>query len=140
MYEPGCGDARMLIAAVQAGAKRGVGIDIDPERVAEAKENVADAKLRDKIEIRLGDALKIKDLSEANVVMMYMGNEFDMQIRSQFWADLTVGTRIVSHRFKFGDWKPEKSLTIRGEDGDDYEIHLWTITEAEKAKVSSGKE
>lgn len=132
VYEPGCGDARMVVAAVKSGAKRGVGIDIDPERVTEAKKTVADANLQDKVEIRQGDALKIKDLENASVVMMYMGNEFNMQIRPILWSTLKPGSRVVSHRFLFGDWKPDQSLTVRGKDGDDYEIHLWTITDAEK--------
>lgn len=139
VFEPGCGDARMVVAAVKAGAKRGVGIDIDPERVAEAKETVAEAKLKDKVEIRLGDALKIPDLEKATVVMIYMGNEFDMLMRPKLWAALKPGARVVSHRFLFGDWKPDQSLTIRGEDGDDYEIHLWTITKDLKAKVETPK-
>lgn len=139
VYEPGCGDARMVVAAVKAGAKRGVGIDIDPERVAEAKETVAEAELKNKVEIRLGDALKIEDLEKATVVMIYMGNEFDAMMRPKLWTALKPGSRIVSHRFLFGDWKPDQSLTVRGKDGDDYEIHLWTITEDLKDKVSTPK-
>ena len=136
VFEPGCGDARILIAAVKAGAKKGVGIDLDQERVDESKENVKKAAgLADKIEIRKGDALDIKDLSDATVVMMYMGNEFDGLIRPILWRDLKVGTRVVSHRFTFGDWKPDETKKVTGDDGDEYELHIWTITKEIKEKA-----
>lgn len=137
VFEPGCGDGRITIAGVKAGAKRGVGIDIDPERIAESKENVKAAKLEDKVEIRQGDALDIKDLSDATVVFLYMGDEFNMLIRPILWKQLKPGTRIVSHRFVMGDWKPDRTINVTGEDGDEYEIHLWTVTEEVKKKAEA---
>lgn len=137
VYEPGCGDARVLIAAVRAGARRGVGIDIDPERVGESMRNVADAGLTDRIEIRLGDALDIKDLGNATVVFLYMGNEFNRLIRPILWRQLNVGARIVSHRFTMGDWAPDTTVQVTGADDDTYELHLWTITEAVKKTAGS---
>lgn len=138
IYEPGCGDARITIAAVQAGAKRGVGIDIDPARVAESTANVKTARLDDRIDIRLGDALAIKDLADATVVFLYMGDEFDMLIRPILWKQLKVGTRIVSHRFTMGDWVPDKTVEISDPGGGNpYELHLWTITTAIKARAET---
>lgn len=126
IYELGCGDARILINSVkEGGAKKGVGIDLDPERVKESKENVKSAKLDDKIEIRQGDALKVDDLASASVVMIYMSDELGVLLGPMFQRTLKPGTRIVSHRFKLGDWKPDKSITVTGEDGDEYELHLW---------------
>src|SRR5262249_40368840 len=81
VYEPAPGDGRVLIAAVKKGAKKAVGIEIDPKKVVEAKENVKKAKLDDKITIIEGDALKDRDYSEATVVMLYMGNEFNALLR-----------------------------------------------------------
>jgi uncharacterized protein (TIGR03000 family) len=129
VFEPGCGDARITIAAVRAGARRGVGIDIDPERVTESRENVKAAGLSDRVDIRLGDALDIKDLSDASVVLLYMGDHFNMLIRPALWKQLKVGSRVVSHRFRMGDWEPDKTVTISSAEGGDYELHLWTITE-----------
>jgi uncharacterized protein (TIGR03000 family) len=131
-YEPGVGDARITIAAVKAGARRAVGIDLDPERVEESRANVARAGLSDRIEIRLGDALEQPDLSSMTVVLLYMGDHFNMLIRPHLWKQLPVGARVVSHRFLMGDWKPDKTITISDEYGLPYEIHLWTITEAHK--------
>jgi uncharacterized protein (TIGR03000 family) len=127
VYDLGCGDGRMVIAAVKSGAKRGVGIDLDPQRLKECAENAKSAGVEDKVTFRQGDVLKVEDLSDATVIMLYMGNELNIRLRPILWAKLKPGTRIVSHRFTMGDWKPEKSetLTVRGEK---FNIHLWTIT------------
>jgi uncharacterized protein (TIGR03000 family) len=135
VFEPGCGDARITIAAVKAGARRGVGIDIDPERVEESRANVKAAGLADRVEIRLGDALDIRDLSEASVVFLYMGDHFNNLLRPSLWRELKVGSRVVSHRFLMGDWKPDTTVTIASAEGGDYDLHLWTITEEVKRKL-----
>ena len=132
IYEPGCGDARISIACIKAGAKKGVGVDLDPERIAESKANVKAAGVEKQLEIRQADALDLKDFGDTTVVMLYMGNEFNALIRPVLWKNLKVGTRIVSHRFTMGDWKPTKTINIKGEDGDDYELHLWVIGEEQK--------
>ena len=137
-FEPGCGDARITIAAVKGGAKRGVGIDIDPDRVTESRANVKQAGLDNKIEIRLGDALDIRDLSTATVVFLYMGEHFNMLIRPILWRELPVGARIVSHRFTMGDWNPDKTVTVASSGGGDYDLHLWTITQDVKRRVGKG--
>ena len=92
---------------------------VESERITESKANIKAAKLEDKIDLRLGDALDIKDFSDATVVLLYMGNEFNALIRPNLWKQLKPGTRIVSHRFTMGDWKPEKTLNIKGEDGEE---------------------
>jgi len=138
VFEPGCGDGRIVIACVKAGAKRGVGIDLDEERVKESKEAVKAANLGDKIDIRKADALEVKDYADATVVMLYMGDEFDLIIRPTLLRELKVGTRIVSHRFTMGDWKPDETKTLTGkEDGDEYLIHKWTVTEETKKKYAA---
>ena len=134
-FELGCGDARITVAAVKAGAKKGVGIDLDPERIAEAKANVRASGVEDKVEIRMGDALEVKDLSSASVVFLYMGDEFNALMRPILWKQLPVGSRVVSHRFTMGDWKPDQTIKVLGNDGDEYELHLWKITDAVKKRV-----
>jgi uncharacterized protein (TIGR03000 family) len=135
VYDLGCGDGRMVIAAVfKAEAKRGVGVDIDPVRIRESKANAKKVGVEDKVEFRLGDVLKVKDLSEATVVLLYMGDELNMLLRPILQKQLKPGARIVSHRFTMGDWKPLKTQTITGQDGDKYQIHLWKIEEPKKDK------
>jgi uncharacterized protein (TIGR03000 family) len=128
VYDLGCGDGRIVISAVRdAGAKRGVGIDLDPERVKDSKAAVKEAKLEGKVEIRQGDILDIKDLSDATVVMIYMSDELGKLLEPKLKKGLKPGSRIVSHRFTLGDWKPEKTIQVMGEDGDEYTLHLWTV-------------
>jgi uncharacterized protein (TIGR03000 family) len=132
-YEPGVGDARITIAAVRGGARRAVGIDLDPIRVEESRANVKAAGLSDKIDIRLGDALEQPDLGQMTVVLLYMGDHFNMLIRPHLWRQLPVGARVVSHRFLMGDdWPPDKTVSVNDEYGTGYDVHLWTITEAHK--------
>jgi uncharacterized protein (TIGR03000 family) len=135
VYEPGCGDARITIAAIRAGAQRGICVDIDPERATESRENVRKAGFADRIDVRLGDALDVKDLSEVTVVMLYMGDHFDMLIRPVLWRDLKVGSRIVSHRFTMGDWTPDRTISVQSDEGGQYDLHLWTITDDVKRRA-----
>ena len=132
VYEPGPGDGRVLIAAVKKGAVKGVGIELDPKKAAEAKENVKKAGLEKQITIIEGDALKDRDYSEATVVMLYMGDEFDALLKPILEKQLKPGARIVSHRFLLGDWKPDKTIMVPGADGDEYTLHLWTVKEKKK--------
>jgi uncharacterized protein (TIGR03000 family) len=136
VFEPGCGDSRITIAAVKAGARRGIGIDIDPERVAESQQNVRAAGLEERIEIRLGDALDIKDLSDATVVFLYMGDEFGRLMQPLLVKQLKVGTRVVSHRFTLGDWTPDQTVTVI-DLGIPYLLHVWTVTDQVKARVAN---
>jgi uncharacterized protein (TIGR03000 family) len=132
VYEPGPGDGRVLIASIKKGAKKAVGIEIDAKKADEAKENVKKAKLDKEITIIEGDALKDRDYSEATVVMLYMGNEFNNLLRPLLEKQLKPGTRIVSHRFVMGDWAPDKTIMVKGDDGDEYTLHLWTVKEKKK--------
>src|SRR5688500_9162298 len=133
VFEPGCGDARITIAAIRKGARRAICVDIDGERARESRANVAAAGLADRIDVREGDALDVKDLSDVSVVLLYMGDHFNLLIRPVLWRELKVGSRIVSHRFGMGDWQPDKTITV----GDGiYELHLWTITEQMKRTLT----
>ncbi|HEX4613677.1 MAG TPA: TIGR03000 domain-containing protein [Urbifossiella sp.] len=133
-YEPGPGDGRVLIAAVKAGAKKAVGIELDPKKVVDAKANVKNANLEGKVTIIEGDALKDRDYGEASVVFLYMGNEFNNLLRPILEKQLKPGTRIVSHRFILGDWAPDQSITVQGADGDEYRLHLWVVKDAKAPK------
>lgn len=130
VYDLGCGTGDLVIAAVQKfHAKHGVGIDIKKEQVQKAKANAQQAGVADKVEFRQADVLKVKDLSEATVVMLYMSDELNEQLRPILQKQLKPGARIVSHRFRMGDWKPDKTETVDiGNDiPEEKLIHLWTI-------------
>jgi uncharacterized protein (TIGR03000 family) len=134
VYDIGCGDGRMVIIAVaDFGAKHGVGVDLDPQRIKESKENAEKRGLKQgkdgRVEFRVQDALKINDLSDATVVLLYMGEPMNLILRPILKKTLKPGARIVSHRFRMGDWKPDKEETFTAKDGDEYTILLWTITD-----------
>jgi uncharacterized protein (TIGR03000 family) len=135
VYEPGCGDARITTAAIRAGARRGICIDIDPERARESKANVEAAGVADRIEVHEGDALDVRNLSDVSVVFLYMGDHFNLLIRPVLWRELKVGSRIVSHRFTMGDWKPDRTESVVSAEGGYFELHLWTITEDIKRRL-----
>jgi uncharacterized protein (TIGR03000 family) len=136
VYEPGCGDARITIAAIRAGARRGICVDIDPVQARESKANVEAAGLANRIDVREGDALDVKDVS---AVFLYMGDHFNLLVRPVLWRELKVGSRIVSHRFTMGDWNPDKTISVTSDQGGDYELHLWTITEEIKRQQGTGR-
>ncbi len=132
VYDIGCGDGRLVITAVKKfGAKKAIGIDISEERIRECKENAKQAGVADKVTFLHKDALTIKDFSEANVVLIYLSDKLNEALKPTLQKTLKPGSRIVSHRFRMGDWEPDKTETLRATDNsgdeDEFELHLWTI-------------
>lgn len=122
VYDLGSGDGRIPITAVQKfGAARATGIDIDPQRIKEANENAQKAKVTDKVRF-LNQDLFTTNISEATVVTLYLLPSLNEKLRPKLMAELKPGTRIVSHAFAMGDWKPEKTETV-----DNRTIYYWTI-------------
>jgi uncharacterized protein (TIGR03000 family) len=135
VYDLGCGDGRIVITAVEKfGAKRGVGFDIDPQRIRESKANAREHRVEDKVEFRQGDVLDIKDLSSASVVTLYMSEDMNLRMRPILQKSLKPGARVVSHRFTMGDWKPLKTITVTDGDGERYRLLLWKIGEQREEK------
>ena len=132
-YEPGCGDARIVIAAVQTGAKRGLGVDINPDLAEVCYARVQAAELEDKIEIYWGNALDL-DMSEVTAVFLFMGNSFNMVMRPMLWEQLPVGARVVSNDFHMRDWEPDRTVRVDTPDRT-YVLYLWTITAEIKEKT-----
>jgi hypothetical protein len=133
VYEPGCGDARVLIAAIKAGAKKGLGVDIDPDLAEVAYAEVMKAQLTDKIEIRWGNALGV-DMSDTTVVFLFMGEAFNLVIRPLLWKQLPVGARVVSNDFGMADWTPDRTVRVETP-GRTYVLYRWTITEELKTRA-----
>jgi ribosomal protein L11 methylase PrmA len=121
VYDLGCGDGRIVITAAQKYGARGVGIDIDPERVAEATENVRKAGVADRVKIIRGDLFEA-DISAATVVTLYLLTDLNLKLRPKLLRDLNPGTRVVSHAFSMGDWKPERTAEVSGTT-----VYLWRI-------------
>lgn len=121
VYDLGCGDGRIPVAAASKYGARAVGVDIDPQRVQEANENVKKAGVDRLVTIRNEDLFTI-DLSEATVVTLYLLPSLNQRLIPKFMKELKPGTRVVSHAFDMGDWKPEKELDVMGR-----KVYLWTI-------------
>jgi protein-L-isoaspartate O-methyltransferase len=134
VYEPGCGDARVLIAAMRAGASKGLGVDIDPDLAEVAYAQVKKAGLTEKIEIRWGNALSV-DMSQATVVFLFMGEAFNLVMRPLLWKQLPPGARVVSNDFGMGDWKPDRTVRVETP-GRTYVLYRWTVTEDVKSKAA----
>lgn len=132
VYDLGCGDGRIVVTAAKEYGAHGIGVDIDPERIAEARANAKQAGVTAQVEFVLGDLFRT-DISKASVVTLYLLPALNLKLRPTLWRELPVGTRIVSHAFDMGDWKPEQTQAVGGTT-----IYLWTITEAVK-KRAEGK-
>jgi tRNA A58 N-methylase Trm61 len=102
---------------------RGVGIDIDPERIKEANQNAQNAGVADKVRFILGDIFDPKvPISEATVVTLFLLPKLNLQLRPRLWKELQPGTRVVSNSFDMGDWTPETTRQFGN-----YTVYFWTI-------------
>jgi precorrin-6B methylase 2 len=120
----GSGDGRIVISAVRDhGATRAVGVDINPERITEANENARRAGVTDKVEFRQGDLFDA-DIGDATVVTLYLLPSVNERLKPKLLSELKPGTRIVSHAFDMGDWKPVKEVDDGGRT-----LYLWVVPE-----------
>src|SRR5262249_26222093 len=124
---------------------KGVGVDLDPERVKDSLENVKKEKVEELVTIRKGDVLKT-DVSPASVVTLYLLPRVNLELKPILQKTLKPGSRIVSHDFDMGeDWKPLKKVEVTDKDGTDHTLYLWKIEgkddkEKEKEKAKDDKE
>ena len=121
VYDLGCGDGRVVISAAKTYGARGVGVDINPERIAEARANAKKAGVEHLVKFE-DRALLDCDLRGATVVTMYLLPKMNMQLRPKLLAELAPGARVVSHGFDMGDWKPDRETVVNGD-----ALYLWTI-------------
>ncbi len=121
VYDLGCGDGRIVIAAAQKFGTRGVGIDINPVRIQEARKNAKKAGVAGLVKFIEQDLFEA-NIGDATVVTLYLLPAVNLKLRPKLLRDLKPGTRVVSHSFDMGDWKPVKKLEVGGE-----EIFYWVI-------------
>jgi SAM-dependent methyltransferase len=122
VYDLGCGDGRIVIAAAQQYGAHGVGIDIDPERVQEAREYAGKAGVEALVKFEVND-LFAADIHNATVIALYLLPDVNLRLRPKLLKELKPGTRIVSHDFDMGDWKPDQHELIDAGSS----IYLWRI-------------
>jgi 2-polyprenyl-3-methyl-5-hydroxy-6-metoxy-1,4-benzoquinol methylase len=121
LYDLGCGDGRIVVTAAKQFGIRAVGIDINPERITEARENAQQNGVTNRVAFRNEDLFEA-DIHDASVVTLYLLTSLNLKLRPKLWHDLKPGTRIVSHSFDMGDWKPEKQMEVAG-----HTIYLWRV-------------
>jgi 16S rRNA G966 N2-methylase RsmD len=128
LWDLGSGDGRIPITAAKRFGTRGVGVDIDPERVKEANENARKNNVTDKVRFIEEDLFNV-DFSEATVVTLYLLPEVNLRLRPKLLDSLKPGTRIVSHNYDMGNWQPEKVEVVKMSDNDDHIVYFWRVPE-----------
>jgi SAM-dependent methyltransferase len=130
VYDLGCGDGRIVITAAKTYGSRGVGIDINPVRIGEAKENAKKAGVENLVRFEENDLFQA-DIHEASVVTLFLLPNINLKLRPKLLQDLKPGTRVVSNTFDMGDWKAEKETDVGNSDDEDsylsHHLYLWTI-------------
>jgi SAM-dependent methyltransferase len=123
VYDLGCGDGRIVIMAAEKFGATATGVDIDPERIKEANENAEKAGVKDKVRFIQGD-LFTAEIKPATVVTLYLLPSVNEKLKPRLLSELKAGTRVVSHSFDMGDWKPDKTVEVNGR-----RLYLWIIPE-----------
>ena len=124
VFDLGCGDGRIVVAALKDfGAREGVCVEIDPLRLEDARERAGEAGVEDRIRFVEGNLFEA-DLGGATVVTLYLLATVNLELRPKLFRELEPGTRVVSHDFHMGDWKPETMRRVPGST-----IYGWTIPE-----------
>jgi cyclopropane fatty-acyl-phospholipid synthase-like methyltransferase len=121
VFDLGCGDGRIVILAAREYKAHGVGIDLNPQRIQEARENAKRNRVESLVRFEENDLFEA-DIHEATVVTIYLLPEVNLRLRPKLLRDLKPGARIVSHSFDMGDWKPEKQEQVDGQ-----WIYLWIV-------------
>lgn len=125
VYDLGCGDGRIVIAAVQREGTRGVCVDIDPQRIAEARDNARKAGVEERIQFRTED-LFTTPIGDATAVMLFLYPEINLKLRPRLLRELKPGTRVVSHWHDMGDWVPQETVRVTNRKVE-RPLYLWVI-------------
>ena len=131
VYDLGCGDGRIVIAAAKTYGAHGVGIDIDPDRIREARANAKKADVENLVRFEENDLFQA-DFREATVVTLFLLRSINLKLRPKLLQNLKPGTRVVSNTFDMGTWRPEKEQSLPGADDDEigslsHKFFLWKI-------------
>lgn len=123
VYDLGCGDGRIVITAAKEYGATGIGVDLNPVRIEEANANAKEAKVENKVTFHEGDLFDF-DFSKADVLTLYLLPDVNMKLRPKIQSEMKPGSRIVSHAFDMGDWRPHREIKVDGKT-----IYLWIIPE-----------
>ena len=124
VYDLGCGDGRIVIAAAQRFGARGVGVDLDANLINQAEANARAAGVERRVKFLVQDALTV-DVSDATVVTLYLLSASNVKLRPLLTRQLRRGARIVSHSFAMGEWEPDVVDSFRDASGLGRTLYLW---------------
>jgi SAM-dependent methyltransferase len=131
VYDLGCGDGRIVIAAAQKYGARGVGVDLSEVRIKESNENARKAGVTERVKFLKQDLFET-DLKDATVVTLYLLPFVNEKLRPKLFRELKPGTRVVSHAFNMGSWNPDKVLKVITDGNQERTVYFWVVTEADK--------
>jgi len=128
VYDLGCGDGRIVIAAAKEYGARGVGIDINPERIQQAEANAKKAGVEELVRFEENDLFDA-DIHQATVVTLFLLGSVNLRLRPKLLRELKPGTRIVSNTFDMGDWTPDKEMSVgdASEESFSHRLYLWIV-------------
>ncbi|MGH8631294.1 MAG: methyltransferase domain-containing protein [Burkholderiales bacterium] len=125
VYDLGCGDGRIVIAAAKQFGTRGVCVDIDPQRIRESRANAQSSGVIERILFREQDLFETR-LGDATVVTLFLSPDVNLKLRSKLRRELKPGTRVVSYVHDMGDWTPREARSVKGTYGP-RKLYLWIV-------------
>jgi SAM-dependent methyltransferase len=141
VYDLGCGDGRIVVTAAKKYGARGVGVDIDPQRIKESNENAKKAGVESLVEFREGDAFKVEDIGKASVVTLYVLPDAAQKLRPTLQRELKPGSRVVAHDFDMGElWVPDHTQVHFSKENRRHLVFLWNIDEKTREQAKKSEE
>lgn len=126
VYDLGCGDGRIVVTAAKKYGATGIGVDLNPERIREANENAKEKGVEKKVKFYEGNLFDF-DFSKASVLTLYLLPDVNLQLMPKILKEMKPGSRVVSHAFDMGDWKPDKQISVDGRT-----VYMWTVPKRKK--------
>lgn len=123
LYDLGCGDGRIVVTAAKKYGVKGIGVDIDPERIKESNDNAKQAGVTDRVKFIKKDLFKM-DFRDADIMAMYLLTTVNEQLKPKLLEQMRPGSRVVSHAFSMGDWEPDQEVTV---EPDKQTVYFWII-------------
>lgn len=124
LYDLGCGDGRIVVTAAKKYKVKGIGVDIDPQRIKESNENAEKEGVTDRVKFLQKNLFKM-DFSDADVLCMYLLTSVNAKLKPKIFADMKPGARVVSHAFDLGDWMPDKTVHVA--ESNNRTVYFWIV-------------
>lgn len=128
VYDLGCGDGRIVVTAAKKYGATGIGVDLNPDRIEDANRNAQEQGVTGKVKFYEGNLFDF-DFSKANVLTLYLLPDVNLKLKPKILKEMKPGSRVVSHAFDMGDWKPDKQISVDGRT-----VYFWTVPDKKNRK------